>query len=131
MARDALAIPLSQQRAAVTLCDEKLREDPSNLFATIPAIPPSGKFRAYGDLLIVHNTFLPPQQFPLIGDGNRANAYHTRYNAPVIRHGSRQLWISFVIWLQKVLLIYLLMCIFQVYLHRTFVVQLIRRKLSI
>ena len=87
MARDALAIPLSQQRAAVTLCDEKLREDPSNLFATIPAIPPSGKFRAYGDLLIVHNTFLPPQQFPLIGDGNRANAYHTRYNA-----SSRPTW---------------------------------------
>ena len=81
MARDALAIPLSQQRAAVTLCDEKLREDPSNLFATIPAIPPSGKFRAYGDLLIVRNTFLPPHQFPLIGDGNRTNAYHTRYNA--------------------------------------------------
>ena len=73
MARDALAIPLSQQRAAVTLCDEKLREDPSNLFATIPAIPPSGKFRAYGDLLIVRNTFRG-------SNGNRANAYHTHGN---------------------------------------------------
>ena len=46
MARDALAIPLSQQRAAVTLCDEKRREEPSNLFATIPVVPPSGTYRA-------------------------------------------------------------------------------------
>ena len=81
MARDALAIPLSQQRAAVTLCDEKRREEPSNLFATIPVVPPSGNYRAYGDLLIVRNTFLPPHQFPLIGDGPRTNAYNTRYAA--------------------------------------------------
>ena len=81
MARDALAIPLSQQRAAVTLCDEKRREEPSNLLTTIPVVPPSGNFRAYGDLLIVRNTFLPPHQFPLIGDGPRTNAYNTRYAA--------------------------------------------------
>ncbi len=81
MARDALAIPLSQQRAAVTLCDEKRREEPSNLFATIPVVPPSGNYRAYGDLLIVRNTFLPPHQFPQIGDGPRTNAYNARYAA--------------------------------------------------
>ena len=89
MARDALAIPLSQQRAAVTLCDEKLRGDPSNLFATISITPPSGTFRAYGDLLIVHNAVLPPHQFPLIGDGSRTNEYNARY-----AESSRPEWLT-------------------------------------
>ena len=39
----------------------------------IPMTRPSGNFRAYGDLLIVRNTFRG-------SNGNRANAYHTHGN---------------------------------------------------
>ena len=85
MARDALAIPIANNRATAAMCDEKLSEIPDNLHSTIPIKPLSNGMRSFGD-----RSKFDIASWLVSSDTGRVNAYTTQFatnDKPSCHHG--------------------------------------------